>query len=107
MLAGFEERRAALSELGASIFAASVDSDEDTSRVAADLGFPVAHGVTREVGDRIGAWWEERRSHIQPSEFVLTRSGRVLASAYSSSPVGRMDPEETLTLLRILASRSK
>ena len=59
------------------------------------------------MGDRIGAWWEERRDHIQPSEFVLTQSGRVLGSSYSSSPVGRMDPEETLGLLRILASRSK
>ncbi len=67
----------------------------------------MAHGVTREIGDAIGAWWEERRNHIQPSEFVITQSGRVLGSMYSSSPVGRMDPEETLALLRILASRSK
>jgi len=59
------------------------------------------------MGDRIGAWWEERRDHIQPSEFLLTRKGRVLGSTYSSSPVGRMDPEETLALVRILASRSK
>lgn len=71
--------------------------------MAAELGFPVAFGVTREMGDRIGAWWEERRGHIQPSEFLLTRSGRVLGSMYSSSPVGRMDPEETLGLVRILA----
>ena len=84
-----------------------MDSEEETEKVAAELGFPVAHGVTREMGDRIGAWWEERRNHIQPSEFVLTPSGRVLGSLYSSSPVGRMDPEETLSLVRILASRSK
>ena len=84
-----------------------MDSEEETEKVAAELGFPVAHSVTRETGDRIGAWWEERRNHIQPSEFVLTQSGRVLGSLYSSSPVGRMDPEETLSLVRILASRSK
>ena len=84
-----------------------MDTEEETAAVAADLGFPVAHGVTREMGDRIGAWWEERRDHIQPSEFLLTRKGRVLGSTYSSSPVGRMDPEETLALVRILASRSK
>ena len=90
-----------------SIVAASVDSEEKTAEVAADLGFPVAHGVTRAIGDRIGAWWEERRDHIQPSEFVLTGRGRVLSSTYSSSPIGRVDPEETLTLLRILSSRPK
>ena len=75
--------------------------------VAADLGFPVAYGVTRETGDQIGAWWEERRDHIQPSEFIITREGRVMSSNYSSSPVGRMDPEETLTLLGYLTKRSK
>lgn len=63
--------------------------------------------MTRAMGDSIGAWWEERRDHIQPSEFLITGKGRVLASTYSSSPVGRMDPEETLLLARILAGRKK
>ena len=56
----------------------------------------------------MGAWWETRRDHIQPSEFVLSQSGRVMFSTYSNSPVGRMDPEETLTLLKFLnAQRAK
>lgn len=38
---------------------------------------------------------------------MLTQSGRVMASTYSSSPVGRMDPEETLTLVGFLAQRAK
>ncbi len=75
--------------------------------MAADLEYPVAYGVTRTIGDQIGAWWEERRDHIQPSEFVMNQKGRVLASTYSSSPIGRMDPEETLALVRILASRPR
>ncbi len=73
--------------------------------MAAPLPFPVCYGVTRDTGDRIGAWWEERRDHIQPSEFLLNRKGRVLSSTYSSSPIGRMDPAETLTLLKMLAAR--
>lgn len=72
--------------------------------MAADLSFPVAHGVTRGEGDGIGAWWEPRRDHIQPSEFILTGKGRVLASTYSNSPVGRMDPQETLSLLKLLSA---
>tara|TARA_B100001057_G_scaffold333456_1_gene333984 strand:- start:8600 stop:8809 length:210 start_codon:yes stop_codon:yes gene_type:complete len=68
----------------------------------------VAYGITREQGDAMGAWWEARRDHIQPSEFVLSQSGRVMFSTYSNSPVGRMDPEETLTLLKFLnAQRAK
>jgi hypothetical protein len=62
----------------------------------------VAFGMTRDMGDNIGAWWDERRDHIQPSEFILRGDGRVIASTYSNSPVGRMDPEETLRLLRFL-----
>lgn len=73
--------------------------------MAGPLSFPVGHGVTRAEGDALGAWWEPRRGHIQPSEFVLTGSGRVLASTYSNSPVGRMDPAETLSLLKLLSAR--
>ena len=49
--------------------------------MAAGLAFPVAYGMTRADGDAIGAWWEERRDHIQPSEFLLNDNGRVLSCA--------------------------
>jgi hypothetical protein len=62
----------------------------------------VGWGVSREEGDAIGAWWESRRDHIQPSEFLISRSGKLMMSAYSNSPVGRMDPGETLTLIKYL-----
>lgn len=57
------------------------------------------------MGDGIGAWWDERRNHIQPSEFVLKSDGGVIASCYSSSPIGRMDPQATLDLLTFLNQR--
>ena len=107
-MAAYEERREAFEEQGVSIFAGTVDSEEKTQEVAAELGFPVAYGLTRADGDAVGAWWEERRDHIQPSEFLLSRSGKVMFSTYSNSPVGRMDPEETLTLIKYLnAKRAK
>ena len=85
-----------------------MDDLAKTSEVAQDLDIQVAYGITREQGDAMGAWWEARRDHIQPSEFVLSQSGRVMFSTYSNSPVGRMDPEETLTLLKFLnAQRAK
>ena len=79
-----------------------MDDAASTAPVAEPLGFPVAINVTRSVGDAIGAFWEPRRDHIQPSEFLLRQDGRVAASTYSSSPIGRMDPKETLTLVRFL-----
>ena len=90
------------------MIAAAVDSLEKTSEVAQPLGFPVAHGVTRAQGDSLGAWWDEGRDFIQPSEFILTKSGKVMASTYSNSPVGRMDAAETLTLIEFInAQRAK
>lgn len=94
-------------ELGVSLFAATVDDREKTAEVAADLSFPVAYGVTREDAETVGAWWESRRNHIQPSEFWLTGEGRILGSMYSNLPIGRMDPKETLTLLRFIAQRRR
>ena len=88
--------------MGVSLVAGTVDTQEQTLEVAKDLGFPVAYGMSRSDADALGAWWEERRNHIQPSEFIVTQKGRVLSSSYSSSPVGRMDPAETLTLLSFL-----
>ena len=58
--------------------------------------------MSRTDGDAIGSWWEEHRDHIQPSEFVITKSGKVVMSTYSNSPIGRMDPAEALTLIRYL-----
>lgn len=74
--------------------------------MAEPLSFPVAHGMTRANGDAVGAWWDDRRDHIQPSEFIL-KGNRVMASTYSNSPVGRMDPAETLALLKFIDSMAK
>lgn len=104
-MAGFEKQREVLAELGVSIVAGCVDSEEKTAEVAAELGFPVAWGMTREQGELFGAWWDEGREFIQPSEFFMTGSGKVLASTYSSSPVGRMDPEDAVTLARFIIQR--
>ncbi len=107
MLNGYQERLAQFRDLGVSLFAGTVDSEEDTLEVGKDLDFPVAYGMTRADGDAIGAWWEERRDHIQPSEFLLRGDGRVLASTYSNSPVGRMDPGETARLIDFIASMAR
>ncbi len=70
--------------------------------VQEELGFPIAYGVTREQADAIGAWWEDRRDIIQPSEFVLDGDGKVLSATYSTGPVGRMDAGDALKLVKFL-----
>ena len=90
------------------MFAGSVDALADSTKVAADLSFPLAHGITRADAAALGAWWDEPRGFIQPTELLVTQSGKVMFSTYSNSPVGRMDPGEVLTLIQYLnAQRAK
>jgi len=98
-LAGFEKLRPELDALGVKIVAASVDPVDKAREVAAELSFPVAYGLTRATADLIGAWWEERRGIIQPSEFVVAADGKVRASTYSSGPIGRVDAGDVVKLV--------
>ncbi|MCH8257163.1 MAG: redoxin domain-containing protein [Proteobacteria bacterium] len=107
MLDGYEARLDKFKELGASIYAASVDTLDKAAEVADKLSFPVAWGVDRATGNKLGSFWDERRDFIQPTEFIVTSSGRVISSTYSSSPVGRTDPEEALLLLNFIVSAKK
>ena len=100
-----QARLADLQALGASLVAASVDAKDKAEEVARGVGFPVAYGVTRSAADAVGAWWEERRNFVQPAEFVIGADGKVIASTYSSSPIGRIDANELVKLLQIYESR--
>ena len=85
--------------LGVKVVAASIDPLDKAKEVAAELSFPVAYGVTRAMADRIGAWWEDRRGIIQPSEFVLDAAGKVRSATYSSGPIGRVDAADVVKLI--------
>lgn len=106
-MVGLEKVAGELGKLGARIIAASVDPEDKAAEVAAELSFPVAHGVTREQAASIDTWWEDRRSIVQPAEFILDADGNVLGATYSSGPIGRMPPEELLRYLTMVESRKK
>ena len=98
-MVGFEKLKGELDALGAKVFAASVDPIDKAREVAAEVSFPVGYGVTREIADKLGSWWEERRSIIQPSEFVLGADGKILASSYSDGPIGRIDAADVIKMI--------
>lgn len=98
-MAGFAKLHPDLQALGAKVVAATVDPLDKAMEVAAGLPFPVAYGVTRAQADALGAWWEDRRSIIQPSEFVLDAGGKVISSTYSSGPIGRVDAADVIKLI--------
>ena len=97
-----DELRAA----GAKALAASVDPLDKAKEVAAELAFPVAYGVTRGQADQIGAWWEDRRSIVQPSEFLVGPNGAVIDSSYSSGPIGRIEPADVVKRIKFVEAQA-
>ena len=60
-MGGFGEQYSELQKFNTRIIAASTDNIENSTDIAADLPFPVAHSVTREQGLTLDSWWEDRR----------------------------------------------
>ena len=93
-------------ELGIKVVAANADGDADSEHTRSHhgLSFPVAHSVTPEVAKAIGAWTGERQGKFitQATEFVLRPGAEVAASMYSTTQLGRMDPQE---VVRFIESR--
>ena len=104
---GFQELWPEFEARGVSILAGSVDDEENARKIADGKSFPFAWGMTRADADRIGAWWEDRRQIVQPSEFILNDAGAVEVSSYSDGPLGRMDAADALKLIDLYESRRK
>ena len=104
-MAGFEEKKDELAGLGVSVYAASVDTGDDAKTVADEVSFPVGEGVDRGIADAIGAWWEDRRDIIQPSQFVLRGDGTIVQATYSDGPLGRIDAADVCGLVNFLKSQ--
>ena len=104
-MVGFAENKAELDNLGISVVAASIDTEDKSKEVADEVNFPVGEGVSREIADALGSWWEDRRSIIQPSEFILGPDNKVMASSYSDGPLGRMQADDMVKLVSFYESR--
>jgi peroxiredoxin len=104
-LVGFAEHKAELDKLGVSVVAASVDPEDKAKEVADEVNFPVGFEVTRDIADALGSWWEDRRSIIQPSEFILDENNNVIASSYADGPLGRLEAGDVVKLVTFYESR--
>ena len=64
------------------------------------MSFPVAYGVTREIANLMGSWWEPERNFIQPSEFMIDRDGKIIISSYSAGPLARLLADDVSDFMR-------
>ena len=106
-MAGFAKLKDELAQIGVAVCAASVDPEDKAKIVADEVNFPVGYGVTREQADLMGSWWEERRQIVQPSEFIVGATGKVVASSYSSGPIGRIEAADVIKLVNFMEAQAK
>ena len=88
------------------VFAASVDDAEKAKEVADEVNFPIGHGVSRDIANLLGSWWEDRRQIIQPSEFLVNTDGNIVACSYSDGPLGRIDASDVVKMVNFYDSRT-
>ncbi len=93
--------------VGGKVVAASVDDIDNAGKMAEGKGFPFGYGVTRDIADKLGAWWEDRRGIIQPAEFVVNAENKVVVSSYSDGPLGRIDAPDVVNLIKHYESQRK
>ena len=106
-MVGFNTVRDELSALDAKVVAASVDPIDKAGEVASEVYFPIGFGVTRDIAETLGAWWEDRRNIIQPSEFIVGADNKVIISSYSDGPLGRIEGPDVVKLIRFYEARNK
>ena len=94
-----------LDALGAKVVAASVDPIDKARDVAAEVSFPIGYGVTRDIANTLGAFWEDRRNIIQPAEFLVGADSKIIVSSYSDGPLGRIEGADVVKLIRFYESR--
>lgn len=62
------------------------------------ITFPVAYGlsVPRDA-EKIGAFWEARRSIFHATNFILDSDRKVLDASYATGPIGRIVADDALS----------
>ena len=62
---------------------------------------------SKPTSDQLGCWWEDRRQLIQPSNFVLNGSGKVLSATYSTGPIGRLEAADAIRFIEFQEKQKK
>ena len=103
-MADFEEHLGALREIGAAVYALSVDPRDEAEKTVERHGLelPVGYGLdVDDVVEKTGAYHDAEAGHLQATSFIL-RDGHVMHATYSSGPLGRLQAEHALGFIQFV-----
>lgn len=98
-----------LREESIAVVAASTDPREKAAETVAEhsLTFPVGSGLPlKETARLVGAFYEEKRSILHATGFVVKPDHTIAVAQYSSGPIGRLVWQDVLSLVQFYKQRS-
>ena len=65
------------------------------------VGIPIGYGLSlKDTAAALGAFYEEKRSVLQATGFVVRPDRTIAVAQYSSGPIGRLVWQDVLGLLQ-------
>jgi peroxiredoxin len=107
-LLGYVAEKDALDALGVKVVALSVDDEATGAGLATKLAlpFPVGHGADAgTVAAATGAFTNDRPPYLQPTAFVLSPDGAVMAAVYATNAVGRLSATHVAQFVGFMKSK--
>lgn len=107
-LGEYAQAMPALTSLGVKMIAFSVDDGEAARAFADKLSaeFQIGYGASaQEISGLLGCYTNDDPPYLQPTGFVLSPQGKVLAAVYSSNAVGRLRAPEVLSFVDFAKSQ--
>ncbi|GAC1404751.1 MAG: hypothetical protein NVSMB59_24170 [Vulcanimicrobiaceae bacterium] len=85
------------------VVAASVDSQDDASKVVRELGltYPVAYGLDALRFARThGAFYDATDPYVHATGFVIEPNGAIAVASYSNGSIGRLAAADCLKVIQ-------
>ena len=98
-----------LDGLGVKVVALSVDDEATAAGLVAKLNlqFPIGHGADADrLAAATGAFTNDSPRYLQPTAFVLSPAGSVMASVYATNAVGRLVAADAARFVGFMRSKA-
>ena len=109
-MAEYKYQHAVLTANRIAVYALTTDPREKAQATAEalSLGFPVLFGMDGPaLSQAWGSHYEERRNILHATNFLLKPDGTLGCASYSTGPIGRMRPDEVMSLVTFFRNQAR